>query len=214
MARQERAVRTRRIFLETAAEVFNECGYEAASISMILERTQLTRGALYFHFTSKEGLARGVLDEAVTLQGLSPQPFKIQEWIDLALLLAHRVPREPLLKASIRLAVDPKARELLGTRWRDWITVGHEMLSVAKEQGELLPHIEPAVPARLLVGAWTGVQLVTETVEDSPDLACEISELLELLLPNMAVPGVLAKLDTSPHRALRLLADSESLSTS
>lgn len=61
MVQQQRAIRTRRVFLEAAAEVFDEHGYDAATISAILERAGLTRGALYFHFTSKEELARGSL---------------------------------------------------------------------------------------------------------------------------------------------------------
>ncbi|WP_128380670.1 ScbR family autoregulator-binding transcription factor [Streptomyces cavernae] len=204
MARQERAVRTRRVILETAAEMFNEFGYEATTIGGLIERIQLTRGGLYFHFTSKEELARAVLDEAVTLKGHAPQTFKLQEWVDLSLLLAHRLPKEPVLSASIRLSVDPKARRLFGTRWPDWIEVGTALLDEAKERGELLPHADPEETARLFVGAWTGVQLITETLPGRV-LSEEISSLLALLLPNLASPGVLAKLDTSPYRAERLL---------
>ncbi|MFF5372868.1 ScbR family autoregulator-binding transcription factor [Streptomyces sp. NPDC013187] len=208
MAKQDRAVRTRRIFLEAAAEVFNEYGYDAASISVILERTQLTRGALYFHFTSKETLAQGVLDEAVTTQGFAPQAYKVQEWIDLALLLAYRLPREPLLSASIRLSIDPKARSLFGTRWPDWIQLSTDLLVAAKERGELQPHADPATIARLFVGAWTGVQLVSSSLPQEQDLVGEVTELFALVLPGIIVPGVLAKLDISPHRPERLLADS------
>ncbi|GAA2958980.1 MULTISPECIES: ScbR family autoregulator-binding transcription factor [Streptomycetaceae] len=207
MARQQRAIRTRRIFLEAAAEVFDEHGYDAATIAAILERAGLTRGALYFHFTSKEELARGVLEEAVTSDGVTPQTFKLQEWVDIALLLAYRLPREPMLSASIRLSVDPRARSLFGTRWPDWITLGAELLTEAKERGELLPHVDPVATSRLLVGAWTGVQLVTESMADAPDLVAEISALFELILPNNAVPGVLARLDTSPHRARRIIEE-------
>ncbi|MEU5718915.1 ScbR family autoregulator-binding transcription factor [Streptomyces sp. NPDC020403] len=205
MARQQRAIRTRRIFLEAAAEVFDEHGYDAATIAAILDRAGLTRGALYFHFTSKEELARGVLQEAVTVDGVTPQTFKLQEWVDMALLLAYRLPREPLLSASIRLSVDPRARSLFGTRWPDWIVIGAELLTEAKKRGELLPHVDPVATSRLLVGAWTGVQLVTESMADPPDLVTEISALFELILPNTTVPGVLARLDTSPHRAERII---------
>lgn len=205
MAKQERAIRTRRACLVAAAEIFNEYGYEAATIAAIIERAQLTRGALYFHFTSKEDLARGVLAEAVTSEGMVPQPLKLQEWVDIALLLAYRLPREPLLSASIRLSVDSKARGMFGTRWPDWIVLGSEVLMEAKERGELLPHVDPTETARLFVGAWTGVQLVAEAMPEQPDLSDEISRLLELVLPNIAVPGVLARLDTSPFRAERLL---------
>ncbi|MHC3534385.1 TetR family transcriptional regulator, partial [Streptomyces sp. DT7] len=85
-------------------------GYDAATIAAILERAGLTRGALYFHYTSKEELARGVLEEAVTSDGVLPQTLTLQEWVDIALMLAYRLPREPMLSASIRLSVDPRAR--------------------------------------------------------------------------------------------------------
>lgn len=58
MARQERAIRTRRALLVAAAEVFDEVGYEAATISDVLKKSGMTKGALYFHFTSKEELAQ------------------------------------------------------------------------------------------------------------------------------------------------------------
>ncbi|MFC9945483.1 ScbR family autoregulator-binding transcription factor [Streptomyces pratensis] len=214
MARQQRAIRTRRIFLEAAAEVFDEHGYDAATIAAILDRAGLTRGALYFHFTSKEELARGVLQEAVTSDGVTPQTFKLQEWVDIALLLAYRLPREPLLSASIRLSVDPRARGLFGTRWPDWISLGTEILTEAKERGELLPHVDPGATSRLFVGAWTGVQLVTESMAEPPELVAEISALFELILPNNAVPGVLARLDTSPHRAARIVDQQQAVAAS
>ncbi|MEU9701236.1 ScbR family autoregulator-binding transcription factor [Streptomyces sp. NPDC047981] len=204
--KQERAIRTRRIFLEAAASVFNEQGYDAASIAAIVERANLTRGALYFHFTSKEELARGVLAEAVTADGVLPQTFKLQEWVDLGLVLARRLPREPLLSASVRLSVDPKARGLFGTRWPDWITLGTGILTEARERGELLAHVDPGATARLAVGAWTGVQLLTESMcDEGLDLSVEIANLFQHLLPSIAVPGVLCRLDTSPTRGELLL---------
>ncbi|MET9928535.1 MULTISPECIES: ScbR family autoregulator-binding transcription factor [unclassified Streptomyces] len=209
MAKQERAIRTRRSVLVAASELFNEVGYEAATIGALLERVDLTRGGLYFHFATKEQLARAVLDEAVTLEGLQPQTFKLQEWVDIALLLAHRVPREPLLQASVRLSVDPLSRGLFGTRWPDWVTVGQELLDAAKAKGELLPHVDTAETSRLLVGAWTGVLLITEVMPDCT-LPEEISSLYELILPSIATSGVLARLDTSPYRAERLLAAMDS----
>ncbi|MBE4734265.1 MULTISPECIES: ScbR family autoregulator-binding transcription factor [Streptomyces] len=209
MARQERAIRTRRAILDAAAQMFNELGYEASTIGMLIERVPLTRGGVYFHFTSKEELARAVLDEAVTSEGLVPQALKLQEWVDLALLLAYRVPREPVLSASIQLSVDPKARSLFGTRWPDWIAVSTDLLTEAKKRGELRLHVDPAQIARLVVGAWTGVQLVTETLPDR-DLSQEVSALFALVLPGLVPTEVLAKLDISHYRAEHLLAAARS----
>jgi AcrR family transcriptional regulator len=205
MARQERAIRTREAILEAMASLFIEVGYEAATIAALIERTGLTRGALYFHFPTKEAMAHGVLARAVTREGIAPQTHKLQEWVDLGLVLAHRLPREPMLRAAVQLSVDPRARGLFGTRWPDWIRLGEDLLVEAKERGELLPHAVPSEIARLTVGAWTGVQLVTEALPEGLDLSEEIARLYQLILPNVASTGVLAKLDTSPYRAERLL---------
>ncbi|AWK08888.1 TetR family transcriptional regulator [Streptomyces spongiicola] len=207
MAKQDRAIRTRNQILESMASLFNEVGYDAATIAALVERTGLTRGALYFHFASKEDIARAVLDEAVTREGLREQAFKVQEWVDLGLLLAYRVPREPILHAAIRLSVDPKARRLFGTRWPDWVAVGEGFLTEAKQRGELLPHADPAVVSRTVVGSWTGVQLVSEAMSEDLDLAEEISVLYQLVLPNVVTPTVLARIDSSPYRAERLLKE-------
>ncbi|QIJ65858.1 TetR/AcrR family transcriptional regulator [Streptomyces sp. JB150] len=205
MGRQERAVHTRRLILEAAAELFNEYGYDATTIGGIIERTRLTRGGLYFHFASKEQLARAVLDEAAALDRVPAQALKLQEWVDLALLLAVRLPEDPLLGAAVRLSVDLRARRLLGSRWPQWVGAGESLLAEAKERGELLDHVEPPEVARLLAGAWTGIHLITETLPDG-GLPQEISSFLELILPNVAHSGVLAKLDTSPHRAAALVS--------
>lgn len=110
-----------------------------------------------------------------------------------------------MLRAAVQLSVDPKARSMFGTRWPDWINLGEDLLVEAEQRGELLPHAVPAEIARLAVGAWTGVQLVTEARPQGPGLDEEIARLYQLILPNVASVGVLAKLDTSPHRAKRLL---------
>ena len=58
------------------------------------------------------------------------------------------------------------------------------------------------------------MQLVTESMAEPPDLVAEISALFELILPNNAVPGVLARLDTSPHRAARIIEQQQAVAVS
>ncbi|MGQ4419832.1 TetR family transcriptional regulator, partial [Streptomyces sp. SAS_269] len=72
MALQERAIRTRRNILVAAADVFADVGYEAATISEILQRANVTKGALYFHFASKEQLAQAVLTDQLKSVPESP----------------------------------------------------------------------------------------------------------------------------------------------
>src|ERR1700737_4398689 len=63
MARQVRSEVTRRKILEAAIDVFGEVGYPAASWGTIIERTGMTKGALYHHFDSKESLASAIIEE-------------------------------------------------------------------------------------------------------------------------------------------------------
>ncbi|WP_351234341.1 ScbR family autoregulator-binding transcription factor [Streptomyces sp. NPDC002133] len=207
MARQERAIRTRRAILEAAAAVFAERGYEVATISDVLERAEVTKGALYFHFPSKEDLARGVLDEAVTTEGVRPQSIKLQELVDALLLIAYRLPREPMLSAALRMAVDLESRRLFGTRWPDWTELLAGLLREARERGETHPHLDETEVARIIVCAWTGVRVVTEGLPEEYDLPHEIATMFQMMLPSIAVPTVLARLEVTSERATRLVAN-------
>jgi len=63
MATQKRAEVTRRALLHAAAEVFTRRGYADTKLSEILTQALATKGALYFHYASKEELARAVIEE-------------------------------------------------------------------------------------------------------------------------------------------------------
>ena len=51
---QKRSLETRAALLKTAREQFGSVGYHATGIGDLAERTRVTRGALYHHFTSKQ----------------------------------------------------------------------------------------------------------------------------------------------------------------
>ncbi|MBM4602142.1 TetR family transcriptional regulator, partial [Rhodococcus hoagii] len=63
MARQARAVATRQLIVLRASEVFDRVGYYGARVEEIVESARITKGALYFHFGSKDGLARHIIRE-------------------------------------------------------------------------------------------------------------------------------------------------------
>src|SRR4029079_9978645 len=64
MVRQARSEATRRKIMTSAVELFNEIGYPATGLGDIIERAELTKGALYYHFDSKESLATAIIEEA------------------------------------------------------------------------------------------------------------------------------------------------------
>ncbi|MFF4265203.1 ScbR family autoregulator-binding transcription factor [Streptomyces virginiae] len=204
-AMQDRAVRTRRAILEAAAVVFEERGYGAAKLTDIVELANVTKGALYFHFDSKEDLAQAVIDAQVIMHApVTPQEFRAQEFVDVGMVFSHRLRYDVLMRGSARLTLEQNGRELdRAAPYQGWIDLHTALLVRAKEQGELLPHVDPSGPSRLVVGAFAGLNVMSQTL--GVDLDREISALYTSVLPSLVVPAVAARLDTAAGRGARVL---------
>ncbi|MGX1681266.1 ScbR family autoregulator-binding transcription factor [Streptomyces althioticus] len=212
MAQQERAVRTRNAILRAAGEVFDELGYEAATISAILQRAKVTKGALYFHFSSKEELAQAVLTRQLTSVPRVPRrDLALQQGLDEALVLAHMLAAgEPLVRGSVRLTVEQGSpQDGLDRRapMEGWIEHNVEILSAARDNGELLPSVDVAAAAKMFVGTFTGVQILSKVMTDRADLVERVADLQRHLMAGVAVPAVLVQLDFSPERGAQVFEE-------
>ncbi|MEU9080665.1 ScbR family autoregulator-binding transcription factor [Kitasatospora sp. NPDC004745] len=208
MVRQERALRTRRLILEAAASVFDEFGYEGATIGEVVSRAGVTRGAVYFHFASKRDLAQGVVEEQFVQDGVPERVCKLQEFVDTGMVVAYLMPRDPLLSAGARLSLGQDVfDDLGGGAIPGWIGRLEALLTAAGERGELLPHIVPADTAWLVTAAWTGVQIQSQKLSGRADLEQRVAGLFQHLMPSIAVPGVLGSLQMGPDRGARVVAE-------
>lgn len=212
--KQDRAIRTRQTILTAAAKVFEERGYQAATISEILITAGVTKGALYFHFPSKEDLAEGVIHEQDHDLPIPLRACKVQQLVDTVVLHAYRLRTDPLVRAGVRLALDQQAQGLDRSgpflRWSD---VGIALLQQAQAQGELMPHIVPAETADVLVGAFAGVQAMSQAMSNYQDLPHRVTALLRHVLPSIVVPSVLAAVDITEGRGAFVDAELEGLRT-
>ncbi|MFC7310240.1 ScbR family autoregulator-binding transcription factor [Streptomyces monticola] len=206
--RQERAIRTRQSVVVAAASVFDEVGYEAATISEILKRSGVTKGALYFHFPSKEALAQAVLaGQFEAVPPVPPQDIKLQEWVDEGLLLGHMLKSDPMVRGSVRLTVDQGSpKDSLDRRvpMQAWMDYNQETLGKAKAAGEVLPHLDVVAVSKLIVGAFTGVQVLSKIMTEHRDMTDRVSDYYRHLLPSIAVPGILVQIDFTAERAERV----------
>ncbi|MEU6807613.1 ScbR family autoregulator-binding transcription factor [Streptomyces sp. NPDC046831] len=212
MARQERAVRTRKAILDAAGEVFADRGFAGATIFDVYSRCGVTKGAFYFHFASKVELAQAVLDEQVSGQiGYLEVPpgertVKLQDALDVGLLVAHRLTFDRMLQGSIRLAVDQVHEINRRVPYQAWIDVHTRILAEAQERGELLPGVDVNDAAQMIVGAFSGVQLMSEVMSDRSDLEERIAILYRGLARALATPETLEQLDITTDRGKRLMA--------
>ncbi|MFD5799718.1 MULTISPECIES: ScbR family autoregulator-binding transcription factor [unclassified Streptomyces] len=201
MAKQDRAIRTRQTILTAAAKVFEERGYQAATIAEILNTAGVTKGALYFHFESKEQLAQGVLHEQDQQTPIPARTCKLQELADEVLLHAYRLQHDPMVRAAVRLTMDQHAQGLDRTGpFLHWSRICRHLLETARSQGELLPHVNPTTTADVIVGTFAGIQSMSQTLTDYRDLTQRTTALLQHLLPSITHPSILATLDLTEQR--------------
>ncbi|KAA0909450.1 MULTISPECIES: ScbR family autoregulator-binding transcription factor [Streptomyces] len=212
MVKQDRAVRTRQAILAAAAKVFEDRGYQAATITEILATANVTKGALYFHFESKEHLAQGVLAEQDQRLVVPARHSKVQEVVDTVALHAHRLQTDPMVRAGVRLSLDQQATEL--DRSGPFLRWSEIVLGLLEEaRGELLPHVVPSETADVLVGSFAGVQAMSQIISGYQDLDRRVSQLLRHILPNVVLASVLATVDLSAGRGAAVYEEASRAAT-
>ncbi|MCX5199782.1 ScbR family autoregulator-binding transcription factor [Streptomyces sp. NBC_00249] len=211
MAEQVRAIRTRRAILSAAAKIFEENGYQAATISEILTEAGVTKGALYFHFQSKDDLAQGVLSAQAQNLVLPERASKIQEIVDIVMLHTYRLQTDAMVRAAVRLTMDQRSQGLdRSGPFRTWAAPVLERLEKGQAQGELLPHVVPAETADIIVGSYAGIQSMSQALTDYHDLVIRVTALLRHLLPSIAVPSVLTSLHLGETRGYDVYTEATS----
>ncbi|MEV0295828.1 TetR family transcriptional regulator [Nocardia sp. NPDC050710] len=197
MARQqERARRTRAAIIRSAAVEFGKSGYAAASLNRILEGSRATKGAMYFHFDSKEDLARAVLETAVERYRSSAERWLART--DLGPLdtlhgmideMALRLEHDIIVQAEYRLIIEPDF-------YRDVQTGGGRILGRATrvlvvravEHGQLRTDADPDRFTRTLTAALAGQRYMVDLFGGAVDLRSRFQEALEVVVESMSTP--------------------------
>lgn len=197
--RQARALATRAAIVAAAAEEFGEVGYHAASLSRILERSRVTKGALYFHFASKEHIADAVVDEMEAL--CHAMVARTGEWGLDPLRTAARLAREvqdalgalPVMRAGHRLCAEGFAGpDRPGWPYRYWEDVFCQLFLRATQDGLLRDGTDPAGLGRYVADVSAGAFATSLGVTGLADLPERVRHNWELLFAATATPDWLA----------------------
>jgi AcrR family transcriptional regulator len=208
LARQERAERTRATIIDAAAAMFDEYGFNGASLSDILTEAGVTKGALYFHFSSKEELAHALVTEQFGVQEPLPREnVGIQTAIDLCHEMAHALQNDVRVRASIRLVIETGSwADPSPDAYLQWIDVVRTYMESASERGDLRKELSPDDVARWVVGSFTGVQLSSQVLTGRADIHDRVTSMWKIALPGLVPPRRLAKF--VPSGSARYTTDS------
>lgn len=108
-AGERRADTTRQRLLAAASRQFADRPYSMVSLDDILAEAQLTKGAMYFHFASKQALAWAIVDDLIEMSRaavaelLARKMSGLETLIELAFLRAVQDTQHDAARAGIRL---------------------------------------------------------------------------------------------------------------
>jgi AcrR family transcriptional regulator len=192
MARQIRSEVTRRKILDAAIEVFAEVGYAGAAWGTIIERTGMTKGALYHHFDSKESLASAIIEEGsetflTALRNVcGPSSPALENMIHGTFTLANVLRSDKRVHAAEQLTFALNGfNEAAGRFCADLLDVVVAEARRASAEGDLRPDLDPAIVSESIVGAMLGRQLLSNAIPATNfngDLIGRTSQVWELLL--------------------------------
>ena len=206
MTQQARAVETRAAIILAAADVFGALGYGGASMADICVAARLTKGALYFHFESKEALALAVIDvqhERATALGdelLHSEQPGLQVLLRMAFELARQLRTDPVSRAGIRLTMESSSLSTPVVKpYEEWINACDVLLRRAILDGDVRDDVDVAAAARFISPAFTGVQVVSDVITGRDDLIQRIVEMWSFVLPSLVVPERWDRLRSLPQ---------------
>jgi AcrR family transcriptional regulator len=150
----------------------------------IAARAGVTKGAMYFHFPAKEGLAATIVTDFYQRWPPLVERLRGEHPSDLAAIsavlrtVAMQMRDEVMVRAAVRLQAE---RALIDTDlpapYEGWINTLTDLFSDAARAGQLRPGADPAVLGRICVEAFFGIQHLSEARTGRADIEDRLTEL-------------------------------------
>ncbi len=194
----------REALVAAARELFAERGYEETTTEGILERSGVSKGAMYHHFAGKRELFEAVYiaveDESVSrlvANARGETPLEIIRSGSHA-YLAESAGDTDFVRISLM-----QARVVLGyERWRELAAargagVVEALIGAAIEQGEIAP-LDPSAAASVWVAVLIEGGLAVASAEDKEAASEAAGAVFDRLLAGLAGGGALPPLHPRP----------------
>lgn len=181
---QARAHKTRSAILDAAAHQFDVLGYAETSISTIVATGELTKGSIYFHFSSKEAIAQHLIDDwsHSVLQTIAASdtaastPERIRAvFVDIARDVADNTH----LRAGMKLTLEPS---ISNAAFAYWIHEVDSLVRTAVTAGELDDH---ALTRRLALNLCAGAIGAVHAHTGAPEIISLVTRIDDLVVAHV-----------------------------
>lgn len=184
---QRRAIATRDAIASAAAKHFNTVGYAAASISEILAGTGDSKGAMYYHFSSKKALAQHlvqgwstILVDTIAAATAADEPA-LRQVATIQRTLAEIVANDHVARAGLILSLEQAVDENANvyTAWTSAVTVIVEQAIRAGQLDEQAAHTRLG---ETLCSGFVGAVHVAGSLGEPQMISRRVDDLLMLCL--------------------------------
>jgi TetR/AcrR family transcriptional regulator, transcriptional repressor for nem operon len=185
--------RTRELLVRAASREVYRSGFQSASLDTILAAAGVTKGALYYHFDSKEALGYAVVEEVIgpdvrakwvcplqrgkdpiealigIVQGISVRPEDVRGGCALNNLAQEMSPLDAGFRKRLSIVFDA---------WRDAIA---SVLREGQTHGSVRRDVEPSDAAGLLIAMVEGYGSLAKNARDAKVMNAGIRNTVDWL---------------------------------
>lgn len=190
MVRQARSEATRRRIIASAVELFNEIGYPSTGLGEIIDRAEMTKGALYYHFESKESLATAIIEEGSTnllqaFRNITDSSAPSLECIIHGLFVLTDMLRTDMVARSGTqlLRALGEFNDTASRTYDNWLDEMSACVAEAMDDGDIRQNLDPRAVAETIVSAMIGAELLSSATLSGGDALERVRRIWSVLLP-------------------------------
>jgi len=192
--------RTRECLLQAASREIYRSGFQSASLDTILAVAGVTKGALYYHFDSKEALGYAVIDEVIAPDVHSKwvHPFEsVKDPIDALIRAVQGIPVRPTdVRGGCQLnnlaqemsPLDAGFRRRMAIIFDAWRQAVASILREGQTDGSVRREVEPDDAAGLLIAMVEGYASLAKNAQDPKVMKAGIKNIVGWLR-SLRAPG-------------------------
>jgi len=195
MVRQARSEATRKKIIASAVELFNEIGYPATGLGDIIERAEMTKGALYYHFDSKESLATAIIKEGSTrlseaFRSISSSSAPALEGIIHGIfVVADLMITDQIARSGTQLLrAFGEFNDVAARTYDGWAAEMTERTRMAMDEGDLRGELDPQAVGETIVAVMLGTELLASATTAGSDVLERVARAWQVLLPALVSP--------------------------